>query len=142
MAMTRKHFKAIAEIINQHTNIGDEPTINSQKLIVALAVKFSDFNPGFHRLKFFETASERLLEWQELKRQSREASLSWSERYYPGLPPEAHGANNSWMRDVLAALNDTGTIFVPNIGKVFNKQGEEIDTLFGTVNTYDGHNTN
>jgi len=46
------------------------------------------------------------------------------------------------MRDVLAALNDTGTIFVPNIGKVFNKQGEEIDTLFGTVNTYDGHNTN
>ena len=132
MAMTRKDFKAIAEIINTRTVIGENPTIDSENLIMSLVVKFRESYPNFHGLKFFEAASERQLEWQELKRQSREASLSWSEKYYPGLPPEAHGANNSWMRDVLAALNDGGIISIPNLGKTFNKQGEEVNGRHNT----------
>ena len=51
----------------------------------------------------------------------------WSEKYYPGLAPEEHKANNAWFHNALELLTDTGTLMVPNIGKAFNKQGEEIN---------------
>ena len=52
---------------------------------------------------------------------------SWSEKYYPGLTLEQHKVNNDWFRKMLELLTDTGTLGVPNIRKIFNKQGEEID---------------
>ena len=127
MGMTRKDYRAIADIINEHINVGDEPTINSNMFIYALAEKLSESNPNFDRLKFFEAASARQLDWKIAQRKQRESTLSWSEIYYPGLTPEKHGINNSWMRDALESLKDDGMLFVPNIGKAFNKQGEEIN---------------
>ena len=53
----------------------------------------------------------------------------WSQRYYPGLTANQHQANNDWFRNMLEMLKDTGTLAVPNIQKVFNKQGEEISGL-------------
>ena len=54
---------------------------------------------------------------------------SWSQRYYPGLTPRQHNANNIWFRNMLEMLKDSGTLVVPGIEKVFNKQGEEISGL-------------
>ena len=127
MTMTRKDFKAIAEIINDRTDTGEESTINSHSLIMGLVSKFDEMYPHFNGIKFVEAASARQFAWMDFKRKQREFTLSWSEKYYPGLSPEKHGDNNSWMRDVLAALNDGGIIFVPNLGKTFNKQGEEVN---------------
>ena len=56
-----------------------------------------------------------------------ESNISdWSEKYYPGLPPEQHQVNNNWFRNMLAMLTDTGILVVPSLLKSFNKQGEEI----------------
>ena len=125
--MTRKDFKLIAEIINTRTNIGENPTIDTDNLIMSLVVQFRESYPNFHGLKFFEAASARQLEWQESNRKQRESTLSWSERYYPDITPEQHGANNSWMRDALSSLKDNGMLFVPNLNRMFNKLGEEVD---------------
>ena len=54
---------------------------------------------------------------------------NWSQRYYPGLTPRQHRVNNDWFRSMLRILTDNGTLAVPNIQKVFNKQGEEIGSL-------------
>ena len=51
----------------------------------------------------------------------------WSEKYYPGLTPRQHTANNNWFHNMLELLTDTGTLVVPTLGIAFNKQGEEID---------------
>jgi len=50
----------------------------------------------------------------------------WSEKYYPGLTPEQHQANNAWFDQMLNLLTPTGTIGIPSLLKAFNKQGEEI----------------
>jgi hypothetical protein len=133
MNMTRKDYKLIAEAINKHTNIGQTPTINSDELIMELIHLMQIENPIFHGLKFFEAASARQVAWYESNRKQRESTLSWSERYYPGLTPEKHGANNSWMRDALSTLKDTGLLFIPDIGRTFNKQGCDVthDLHFG-----------
>ena len=127
MVMTRKDFKAIAEIIDKATDTGDNPTIESHRLIGGLSNYFHTTNSRFHADKFFDAATKRQEGWKVSKRKQREFTLTWSEKYYPGLSPEKHGDNNSWMRDVLSGLKDTGVIFVPNLGKTFNKQGEEVN---------------
>ena len=127
MVMTRKDFKAIAEIIDSKTITGDIPTIDSDGLIMSLIDCFRESNPNFHGLKFFEAASERQLTWKESQREQREYTINWSEKYYEGLSPEKHGKNNIWFRETLAMLTDTGIIFVPNLGKTFNKQGRDIN---------------
>ncbi len=50
---------------------------------------------------------------------------TWSELYYTGLTEAEHAANNAWFKAALYSLKDTGILCVPNIGKTFNKQGEE-----------------
>ena len=52
--------------------------------------------------------------------------MNWSEKYYEGLNEEQHKINNQWFKNMLSYLNDTGTLYVPNLDKCFNKQGEEI----------------
>ena len=52
--------------------------------------------------------------------------MNWSEKYYEGLSEEQHRINNQWFINMLNYLNDTGTLYVPNLNKSFNKQGEEI----------------
>ena len=54
---------------------------------------------------------------------------NWSQRYYPGLTAHQHRVNNDWFRERLKMLTDKGILAVPNIQKVFNKQGEEISGL-------------
>ena len=51
---------------------------------------------------------------------------SWSKEYYSGLTEEQHQVNDDWFHSQLALLKITGLLGVPNIQKVFNKQGEEI----------------
>jgi len=53
----------------------------------------------------------------------------WSEKYYPSLTPEQHEANNAWFKQRLSLLKSTGILGVPDLGKVFNAQGEEISNL-------------
>ena len=53
--------------------------------------------------------------------------MNWSEKYYEGLSEEQHRINNQWFMNMLNYLNDTGTLYVPNLNKSFNKQGEEIN---------------
>ena len=53
--------------------------------------------------------------------------MNWSEKYYEGLNKEQHRINNQWFINMFNYLNDTGTLYVPNLNKSFNKQGEEIN---------------
>lgn len=52
--------------------------------------------------------------------------IGWSKKYYEGLTETQHEANDVWFNNTLELLNDTGVLGVPNIGKRFNKQGEEM----------------
>ena len=52
--------------------------------------------------------------------------MNCSENYYQGLSEEQHTIYNQWFKDMLSYLKDTGTLFVPNLNKSFNKQGEEV----------------
>ena len=54
---------------------------------------------------------------------------SWSRKYYPGLPDYQHDANDEWFKRSLELLTPTGTLTVPNLGLVFNKQGECIKSF-------------
>ena len=51
---------------------------------------------------------------------------SWSRAYYTGLAEWQHDANDEWFKQSLELLADTGVLIVPNLQKVFNKQGEYI----------------
>lgn len=55
--------------------------------------------------------------------------MSWSKKYYKGLTEEQHKANDAWFKSQLGMLKDTGVVVVPNLQKVFNKQGEETDWM-------------
>ena len=59
--------------------------------------------------------------------------VGWSERYYPGLPQWKHDANNAWFESMRELIRPGGSIGVPNLRKVFNKDGEEID-----IDNFDG----
>ena len=51
--------------------------------------------------------------------------IQWSQQYYE-LTEAQHRTNNMWFDMMLSCLNDNGTLYVPDIDKTFNKQGEEI----------------
>ena len=60
----------------------------------------------------------------------------WSESYFvndvntdkiaANLTPEQHAINNKWFTSMLSRLTDDGILYVPVLGKQFNKQGEEV----------------
>ena len=52
--------------------------------------------------------------------------IQWSQQYYTGLTEAQHRTNNMWFDVMLSSLKDDGKLYVPNINKTFNKQGEEI----------------
>tara|TARA_R110000824_G_scaffold238121_6_gene426888 strand:+ start:518 stop:718 length:201 start_codon:yes stop_codon:yes gene_type:complete len=54
--------------------------------------------------------------------------IGWSKKYYMGLTEQQHMANDMWFISCLELLTDTGVLGVPSIGRVFNKQGEEVTT--------------
>ena len=51
---------------------------------------------------------------------------SWSKKYYEGLTEAQHKANDDWFKNMIKFLNYTGILFVPNLQKSFNKEGEEV----------------
>jgi hypothetical protein len=51
--------------------------------------------------------------------------MSWSKKYYKGLNNKEHDANDAWFKNMLSMLKDTGILYVPNLDKSFNKEGEE-----------------
>ena len=52
--------------------------------------------------------------------------MNWSEKYYKGLNNNQHRINNAWFKSMLKYLKGNGILYVPNIKKSFNKQGEEV----------------
>ena len=51
----------------------------------------------------------------------------WSQQYYPDLQEWFfHEINNKWFNLMLYNLKDDGKLYVPNIDRTFNKQGDEI----------------
>ena len=53
--------------------------------------------------------------------------MSWSRKYYTRLTNTQHDINDDWFKNMLKYLKDKGILYVPNIKKSFNKQGEEIN---------------
>ena len=53
-------------------------------------------------------------------------TVSWSKKYYYTLTESQHQVNDVWFSEMLELLTPTGVLGIPNLGKVFNKQGEEI----------------
>ena len=49
--------------------------------------------------------------------------MKFSEKYYKdlNLSPYQHFINNVWFIETLDKLKDTGTLFIPDINKTFNK---------------------
>ena len=50
----------------------------------------------------------------------------WSRKYYKNLTEFQHNINNIWFYNTLKQLKENGFLYVPNINKKFNKQGQEI----------------
>ena len=51
----------------------------------------------------------------------------WSQKYYPHLPEGVfHDINNKWFYLMISYLKDDGVLYVPDLDKSFNKDGEEI----------------
>ena len=53
--------------------------------------------------------------------------MSWSRKYYTRLTNTQHDINDDWFKNMLKYLKDKGILYVPNIKKSFNKQGEEVN---------------
>ena len=52
----------------------------------------------------------------------------WSQKYYgESLPDVFHDINNKWFGTMTSFLKDDGVLYVPDLDKSFNKQGEEIN---------------
>jgi len=51
---------------------------------------------------------------------------NWSQKYYKNLNKKQHLINNIWFNNILKQLKKDGFLYVPNINKSFNKQGQEI----------------
>ena len=49
----------------------------------------------------------------------------WSESYF-SLSNQEHEINNIWFTSMLSRLTEDGILYVPVLGKQFNKQGEEV----------------
>ena len=52
--------------------------------------------------------------------------VQWSQKYYKNLNKKQHLINNIWFNNILKQLKKDGFLYVPNINKSFNKQGQEI----------------
>mgnify|MGYP003148790657 FL=1 len=52
--------------------------------------------------------------------------FNWSQKYYKNLTEFQHNINNIWFYNTLKKLKENGFLYVPNINKKFNKQGQEI----------------
>ena len=65
--------------------------------------------------------------WQHMDRTEYTGGnmIQWSQRYYD-LPQECHDVNNKWFDMMTSCLKDDGVLYVPDINKSFNKQGDEI----------------
>ena len=50
----------------------------------------------------------------------------WSQKYYEDIPDWFHDINNKWFNMMTQYLKDDGVLYVPDLNKSFNKQGEEI----------------
>tara|TARA_B100000700_G_scaffold181843_2_gene200606 strand:- start:18 stop:194 length:177 start_codon:yes stop_codon:yes gene_type:complete len=50
----------------------------------------------------------------------------WSQSYIKGLTREQHRVNNEWFNKMLYMLKDDGELYVPMLGKTFNKSGQEV----------------
>ena len=60
-------------------------------------------------------------------KQSGDNMIQWSQKYYPDLPEGVfHDINNKWFNLTIQYLKEDGVLYVPDIDKSFNKQGEEI----------------
>jgi hypothetical protein len=53
--------------------------------------------------------------------------LKWSQKYYPGLTPSQHRANNQFADETIRVMTDNGVWTVPNIGKCFDKYLDECE---------------
>ena len=53
--MSAKHFKAVAERLNEALRLSDD-FFRVQKLAISLADDFEEFNPNFNRSKFLAVA--------------------------------------------------------------------------------------
>ena len=51
----------------------------------------------------------------------------WSQKYYDGLPQGLHDINNKWFNLMIQYLKEDGVLYVPDLDKSFNKQGEEVN---------------
>ena len=61
----------------------------------------------------------------KLRRVPSMANESWSKKYYKNLTEAQHQANDTWFQNTLDMLTDTGVLVIPNLQKVFNKNGNE-----------------
>ena len=53
--------------------------------------------------------------------------IQWSQKYYvESLPDVFHDINNKWFDTMTSFLKDNGVLYVPDLDKSFNKQGEEV----------------
>ena len=52
--------------------------------------------------------------------------VQWSQKYYKNLNKKQHLINNIWFNNILKQLKKDGFLYVPNINKSFNKNGQEI----------------
>ena len=52
--------------------------------------------------------------------------MNWSQKYFPHLNAYQHEVNNQWFNQMLSRLSDDGRLIIPDLAKVFNKQGEEV----------------
>ena len=53
--------------------------------------------------------------------------MQWSQKYYGATIPDGfHDINNKWFNLMIYYLKDAGVLYVPDLDKSFNKQGEEI----------------
>ena len=57
--MTRKHFKSIANAINENTMNDTQPIINKDTFIKDLCVVFKRDNSLFNKSRFVEACNER-----------------------------------------------------------------------------------
>jgi len=53
--MTRQHFQAVAERLNEALRLSDD-FARIEKLAISLADDFEEFNPNFNRSKFLAVA--------------------------------------------------------------------------------------
>mgnify|MGYP001206871714 FL=1 len=50
----------------------------------------------------------------------------FSQKYYSHLDEFQHQLNDIWFNNTLRSLKPTGKLYIPDLNKWFNKQGEEV----------------